>query len=128
MNLSTFKIHKIFAIFFLGTGVFALIGSIYTWGEGPIYYQVQFEKVWLPLADLIVTGPLSIISVIGLWKQKKWGLIAGLVTSGVYILGSVMVYIQIIWTGPPYKLQLVIPSLFGTAIALSYIYWRKSNL
>ncbi len=57
--------QKLFAWFFLSTGIFAIIGALYSWGQGPIFLQKDLLIVLVPWADLLITGPLSLLAAFG---------------------------------------------------------------
>lgn len=120
-------ISRLFAWLFLSTGVFALVGALFTWGEGWLFYQKDLMISLIPLADLIFTVPLSLFAGYGIGAKKNWGIALGLVTSGVYMFGSVQVYIMVFGKAPPYPLQLVIPPLFGFGIGLCFLIWVLKN-
>ena len=124
MNKITFRVY---AWLFISTGIFALIGSLYTWGEGFLFAQDDVTKSLIPLADLIVSAPFSLIAGVGLWRKKTWGIIFGLLTSGVYFFGSVQVYIMIFSKGYPYPMQMFIPPIFGLGIASGFLIWVSKN-
>jgi len=42
------KTRKFFSWLLLSTGVFAIMGAIYTWGEGPIIAQDDLLQFWFP--------------------------------------------------------------------------------
>jgi len=115
--------YKLFAWLFFTTGVFATIGSLFSWGKGWLFTQTNLNNVLLPLSDLLVTSPLSFISAYGIWYKKNWGIFAGLLTSGIYIFGSVVVYVSIIWNGSPYPIQLIVPPIFGLSFAALFFIW-----
>jgi len=110
---------KIFGILFLVTGSFAIIGGLCTWGVGNIFNQQELEKVLIPWADIILTGPLSLICGYGILKKQNWGHIMGLCTSGIYVFGSILVFISIFWN-KDYSACLIVPALFGFLIGLSF--------
>lgn len=113
----------LFALLFFTTGIFAVAGSLVSWGEGWLFSQSRLSTVLLPLGDLILTGPLSLVSAYALWSKRGWGIYTGLLTSGIYLFGSVLVFISLIWTGKPYPLRLIIPPIFGVSIAVSFVIW-----
>jgi len=113
--------NKIFGTLFILTGFFAIVGGLYTWGNGNIFKQNELIKVLIPFADIIVTGPLSIISGIGLLKKKYWGKILGLSSSGIYIFGSVLVFTSVIWNNY-FLIFLILPSTTGLIIDIAYLY------
>lgn len=122
--------NKAFGILFILTGVFAIAGGLYTWGDGNIFAQNELVKVLIPWADIILTGPLSIVCGYGILKKYHWGQVFGLLTSGIYIFGSVLVFISIVWNND-YSAYLIIPALSGFLIGLGYtvlVFSRKLNL
>lgn len=112
--------NKAFGILFILTGIFAIVGGLYTWGDGSIFAQNEFVKVLIPWADIILTGPLSIVCGYGILKKQNWGQILGLCTSGIYVFGSTLVFITIFWN-ENYSIFLIIPSFSGLLIGLGFI-------
>ena len=98
-----------------------MIGSLFTWGVGWLFYSQDLNQLLIPMADLIITFPVSIIAAIGIYKQKKWGIYFGLLASGIYIFVSVLVFIKLFYLGSPYPLKLIVPALFGFIYAFIYI-------
>jgi len=111
---------KIFGILFILTGIFAIAGGLYTWGDGTILSQTELLTVLIPWADIILTGPISLISGYGILKNLNWGRILGLFTSGIYILGSVLVFITIVWNNN-YSVFLIVPSISGLLIGVGFV-------
>lgn len=118
--------NKTFGILFILTGIFAMAGGLYTWGDGSIFIQNELIKVLIPWADIVFTSPLSIICGYGLTKRKDWGITLGICTSGVYIFGSILVFINIIWS-KNYSIFLIIPSFSGFLIGLSFVLHQLRN-
>lgn len=115
--------NKIYGILFILTGTFAILGGFYTWGNGSIFSQTELLTVLIPWADIVLTGPLSIITGYGILNKKNWGEIFGLITSGIYIFGSVLVFITIIWNND-YSIFLLVPSLSGFFIGTSFAIFK----
>ena len=113
--------NKLFALLFFSTGIFAIVGSIFTWGEGWLFIQPHKCNTLLPWADLILTAPLSLTAAYGIWARKKWWRVIGSMTCGVYLFGSVLVYLQIFWEYEPFTLQLLIPPVFGLGIVCAFL-------
>jgi len=113
--------NKLFGNLFILTGIFAIVGGGYTWGDGIIFNQNQLIKVWIPWADVLLTGPLSIICGIGIFKNLSWAKILGVATSGIYVFGSIMVFISIVWD-KNYSIYLIMPAVCGLLIGVSYIF------
>lgn len=120
---------KVFGILFILTGIFAIVGGLYTWGNGSIFSQTELLTVLIPWADIILTGPISLVSGYGVIKNLFWGSVFGLVTSGIYILGSVLVFIAIVWNND-YSVFLIVPSVSGFLIGWGFVVFslkEKSN-
>ncbi len=111
----------VFGFLFLVTGIFCIVGSLFAWGKGWLFSIHQLDAFLLPMADLLVTAPLSLITSYGLLRKKSWGIKIGLVTAGIYFFGSVLVFIIILWNKQPYPLELIIPSVSGCFIALWFL-------
>ena len=119
----TVKTSKFFSWLFLSTGIFAIVGALYTWGDGPIYHQRDLLAVLVPWADLLITGPLSILAAFGVWKMRSWGFSLGLMVCGIYLFGSALVYIALIWNGAPYPPELAYPPILGIGFGIAYPIW-----
>ncbi len=124
----TGKATTLFSWLFLSTGIFAIIGALYTWGEGPIYQQKDLLAVLIPWADLLITGPLSLLAAYGVWKRASGGFILGLLVSGIYLFGSGLVYISLFWHGAPYPLELALPPVIGIGFGIIYPIWVLRNI
>jgi hypothetical protein len=111
--------NKAFGTLFILTGIFAIAGGLYTWGDGSIFAQNELVKVLIPWADIILTGPLSIVCGYGILRNKSWGEILGLNVSGIYVFGSMLVFISIFWNND-YSVFLIVPALSGLLIGLGY--------
>jgi len=112
--------NKVFGILFILTGIFSIVGGLYTWGDGSIFSQTELLTVLIPWADIILTGPISLVCGYAIIKNLFWGSVFGLVTSGIYILGSVLVFIAIIWNND-YSVFLIVPSVCGFLISLGFV-------
>jgi len=97
-----------------------MAGGLYTWGDGSIFSQTELLTVLIPWADIIFTGPISLITGYGILKNLFWGRILGLITSGVYLFGSILVFITIVWKNS-YSVFLLIPSISGFLIGASFV-------
>jgi hypothetical protein len=112
--------NRLFGILFILTGIFAIVGGLYTWGDGILFEQSEFTNVLIPWADILLTCPLSLLCGTGILRKKYWGQVLGLCTSGVYIFGSVLVFILIYWKNT-FSIFLLIPSISGLLIGVGYI-------
>lgn len=111
--------EKTFGILFILTGIFAIFGGLYTWGDGSIFVQNDLVKVLIPWADIIITGSLSLVAGYGILKKKSWAAILGLNVSGIYVFGSVLVFISIFWNRD-YSVFLIVPAISGLLIGLGF--------
>ncbi|MBC8376133.1 MAG: hypothetical protein H8E26_08795 [FCB group bacterium] len=112
---------KLFGNLFILIGIFAVTGGLYTWGDGSIFHQTELVKVLIPWADILLTGPLAIVCGIGILKNREWANILGIATSGIFIFGSLLVFISIIWNRN-YAVDLIIPAVSGLIFGVSYIF------
>eukprot|EP01080_Neovahlkampfia_damariscottae_P009174 gene9174-1262_t len=78
---------KFISASFCSLGLFAGAGSMYMWGEGALFNQISKENKLFPLhvSELLITTPSSIISSIGIFKMKKWGIFSSFFTLVKYI-------------------------------------------
>ncbi len=104
---------KQISILFIATGIFAAVGALYRWGEGPLFNAPAGTDVSLLYADLFLTAPLSIITGKAYKNLKPWAPLIGMLTAGIYLFGSFLVYASLIQNGAPYPLKLIIPPIFG---------------
>ncbi len=112
--------YKVFGILFILTGLFAIVGGFYTWGDGHIMHQKELIQVLIPWADIILTGPLSLASGFGIIRKQSTAIILGIATSGIYIYGSVMVFIMMLWN-QNLSILLFIPAFSGLLIGLGFV-------
>ncbi len=118
--------NRVFGILFILTGIFAMAGGLYTWGDGSILDQNELVKVLIPWADIIFTGPISLLCGYGILKNQNWGQILGLAVSGIYIFGSILVFISMYWN-KDYAVVLIIPALSGLLIGSGFIALMLKN-
>lgn len=114
---------RTFGILFILTGIFAILGGLYTWGKGSIFNQNELINILIPWADIMLSGPISLLCGYGILKNRPLGTILGLVTSGIYIFGSILVFITMYWN-QDYSLFLIIPALSGLLIGLGFIVFK----
>jgi hypothetical protein len=112
---------KKFGYMFLLTAIFSLVSSLFAWGQGWLFSVNELNLFLMPMADLIVTTPLSLIAASGILNGRKWRFKLGLIASGVYIFGSVLVFITLVWQGSPYSIKLVFHSVFGFLFSTWFI-------
>ncbi len=128
INQKIDKITHSFSICFFATGIFALVGALYRWGDGPLFGAPEGANLQIYYVDLLVTTPLSFLAAIGYKNKRRWGVIVGIFTAGIYIFGSAIVYASVIQNGSPYLLKLIIPPIFGIVFSIIIIKWTMKNL
>jgi hypothetical protein len=116
-----------FGILFLLTGIFSFVSSLFAWGEGWLFSIITLNSFLLPMADLLITVPLSFITAYSILTKKRWGSNFGILTVGVYLFGSILVFITLLWKGQPYPILFLIPSVTGFVFALTYFIWVLSD-
>ena len=114
------RMSKTFGALFILTGIFAISGGLYTWGDGSIFSQTELLTVLIPLADILLTGPVSLVSGYGILSDQTWGRVFGLLTSGIYLFGSVLVLITIVWNRD-YSVFLIVPAVSGGLIGAGFV-------
>ena len=73
---------RILAIVTLLFGVMALVGSLLLWGQGFLFSFPEGVNYALPLADVLVNAPASILVGVGLWQLRPWGPVAAYLVAG----------------------------------------------
>ena len=115
-----------FGILFLVTGFLALIGALYTWGRGPIWTAEPVFAL-IPLADLLLAAPASVVAGIALLLKKSWALRWTLLVSGMYVYGSILVWLLLLLF-PHYRSpELWIAPVWGLLLAI-YFYAKSPSM
>jgi hypothetical protein len=111
---------RAFATLFFLTGVFAVLGAGYTWGKGSIFQQKELVDVLIPWADIVVTGPVSVAAAFALWTGRRWGPPLACATSGVYVFGSVLVFLTMVLSRA-FSPLLFVPACFGLLLGAAFV-------
>lgn len=122
------KTHRIFALLLGSTGLFALVSALYTWGDGPLWEQTELTHVLIPWGDLLLAGPTGMAAGYGLWTGKRWGRAMAMFAAGIFVFGSILVGVMVVWHGPPYPWKLLLPGATGMAIGIAYAVWNIRKL
>lgn len=121
-------VFRVFGLVFILFGLFAIGGSILLWGEGFYFTFPKDLDLAIPTADIFVNGPASILTGIGLWRMRKWGYAMAWFTAGLYMYGSVEIFV---WAFQDGKLtpEIVIPQSLAVATALfvMVISWKGKD-
>jgi hypothetical protein len=121
------KNARIFSLSFLMTGIFAAIGALYRWGDGPFFHAPPGTDLQLYITELVVAAPVAIFTAVGLSRLRRWGMLLALFSTGIFIYGSVLVYASMLLTGFPFPLELIIPPIFGIGLSIATIKWILGN-
>jgi hypothetical protein len=54
--------EKNYGYLFLLTGIFCVVSSLFAWGSGWLFSIDSLDLFLLPMSDLVVTAPLSLIT------------------------------------------------------------------
>ncbi|MEL6133699.1 MAG: hypothetical protein AAFR59_10080 [Bacteroidota bacterium] len=97
-----------------------MIGALFTWGRGWIFAPEEIQDIRISMADLLLAGPIAILGAWGLLRQKNWGKLLSLLASGMFIFGSVQVYIMIAYGGSPIPFELFIFPFWGLGLSIGF--------
>lgn len=111
-------------------GLFALLGSLFLWGEGFLFSWPEGVDYAFPITDLLVNAPASLAAAVGLWRRTRWGYAASQFVAGFYTYASVEIFVMVAQEGPPYPLEIVLPQLLALAVAgvLVIYLWRIQDV
>jgi hypothetical protein len=117
---------RILAIVLFLFSLFAFFGSLFMWGEGFLLAFPQGVDYRFPVTDLLVNAPASMIAAIGLWRMKRYGYVASQFVAGFYIYASVEIFVDVVQTGPPFPVEILLPQVFAVALAVILVVylWR----
>ena len=121
---------RILAILLFLFSLFAFFGSLFMWGEG---FLLQFPKgadYRFPVTDILVNAPASMIAAIGLWGMRRYGYVASQFVAGFYIYASLEIFVEVVQTGPPYAIEIIVPQVVAVAVAaiLVVYLWRIKEM
>ena len=85
---------KILGAVYVLFGFFALIGSVFLWGQGFILNPPAGIDLAFPVADTLINAPASILTGVGLWRMRKWGFALAWFTAGFYLYASVEIFVH----------------------------------
>jgi len=124
----SFVEFKILGTLLIVFGIFAIIGSVFLWGEGLYINFPEDIDLALPSADIFINGPASILAGLGLWKTRKWGFAMAWFTSGIYLYASVEIFV---WAVQERNLtsEILIPQAMAVIAALIVMVttWKKRD-
>jgi hypothetical protein len=121
---------KTLAILLFLFGIFALLGSLFLWGEGFILQFPEGVDLSYPAADILVNAPASLVAAIGLWRLKRYGYVAAQVAAGLYLYASVEIFAQALQGELAAGPEILLPQALAVAVALGLIFylWKVQHL
>jgi len=65
-----------------------------------------------------------------LWKLRRYGYVAAQFVAGFYVYASVEIFVEVIQSGPPYPVEIVVPQVLAVAVAIALVVylWRVQEL
>ena len=117
---------KVMAIMLFLFSLFAFFGSLFMWGEGFLLLFPEEADYRFPITDILVNAPASMIAALGLWRMRRYGYIVSQFVAGFYIYASVEIFVEVVQTGPPYAIEIIMPQAVavGLAVVLIVYLWR----
>ena len=100
---------RILSIILFLFDLLAFIGSLFMWGEAFLFSFPSGVDYRFPVTDILVNAPVSILAAIGLWRMKRWGYAVSQFVAGFYVYASVEILVEVIQSGPPYPVEIVVP-------------------
>jgi hypothetical protein len=121
---------RILAILLFLFGLFAFFGSLFMWGEGFLLSFPKGVDYRFPVTDILVNAPASMIAAIGLWRMRRYGYVASQFVAGFYIYASVEIFVDVVQSGPPYAMGIIIPQVIAVAVAIIVVlyFWQIREL
>ncbi|MHA2164180.1 MAG: hypothetical protein ACXABF_17350 [Candidatus Thorarchaeota archaeon] len=126
MNNTSIRPIKALSITLFLFGIFALVGSLFLWGEGFILNFPEGVDYSFPIADILVNAPANVIAAVGLWRLKRYGYVASQFCAGFYMYASVEIFVKISQGDLPASLEIILPQVIAIGVALSLLFylWR----
>lgn len=121
-------VFKVFAVVYALFGVFALVGSVFLWGEGFILNPPEGIDLAFPAADILINAPASLLTGIGLWGMRKWAFPLSWFTAGFYLYASIEIFVHAAQEGIlATAFEITIPQLIAVVVALAtmLLTWRN---
>ena len=121
---------RILAIMLFLFSLLAFFGSLFMWGEGFLLTFPQGADYRFPITDILVNAPASMIAAIGLWRMRHYGYVASQFVAGFYIYASVEIFVEVVQTGPPFAIEIIMPQVIAVAVAVILVVylWRIQEL
>jgi hypothetical protein len=116
----------VLAVLLMLFGLLAFFGSLFLWGGGFLLSFPAGVDLALPVTDILVNAPASILAAIGLWRLARWGYAASQFVAGFYTYASVDIFVMVAQKGPPYPVAIILPQVLALIVAAALVFylWR----
>lgn len=101
--------------------VFAFVGSAMLWGQGPVWSPPDGVSIALPLADMFVNAPATLVAAVGLWRLRRYGYVAGYFVAGIYLYASAFIIVEALETRPADFWAILIPQLLAVMVGVALL-------
>lgn len=112
---------KVLSGLLMAFGIFAFGGSSFLWGQGFILDPPAGMSVALPLADILINAPASIIAGVGLWRLRRYGYLAGYFVAGFYLYASTFIIVEAFEQHPADFWAILVPQVLAVVVAMALL-------
>ena len=111
-------------------GLAAALGSLFLWGQGFLLSFPANMDYRMPIADLLVNAPASLMAAFGLWRMRRYGYVAAQFVAGFYTYASVEIFVAVAQGALPGSAAILAPQIVavGVAALLVLYLWRIQDL
>lgn len=75
----------------------------------------------MPIADIVVNTPASVLAAVGLWRLRRYGYLAGYFVAGFYLYASVFILVEAFAERPSDFWAIVIPQALAVLVAFALL-------
>lgn len=118
------RLVRVLSVMLFLFGLFALIGSLFVWGQGFILNVPEGTDLGYPITDLLINVPATLIAATGLWRMKRFGYVAAQFVAGFYIYASVEILVDLWQHGAASTTEyfaILIPQILAVIVALALV-------
>lgn len=112
---------KVLSGLLMAFGIFAFGGSSFLWGQGFILDPPAGMSVALPLADILINAPASMIAGVGLWRLRRYGYLAGYFVAGFYLYASTFIIVEAFEQHPADFWAILVPQVLAVVVAMALL-------
>ena len=102
-------------------GLLAFFGSLFLWGQGFVLAPPPGINYALPVADIVVNAPASILAAVGLWRLRRYGYLAAYFVAGIYLYASVFILIDAFVERPPDFWTIIVPQALAVVVSVALL-------